>query len=348
MHRVRTLIPFLDYSSLRKEKILPKQALFTKVPKGGKFASLAEKMGYSEYGLFMEEIIQEAIICESVPLSEVFNGCKESVPKNLQKYFHPKDYIEVGKLVRGHFCKGIKTYLKGNVELPCFEPEWPSPEDKIVGHPDIVTNECVYDIKTTGRFNAMRISTIFQILSYYCLAQLKSLPIRSIGLILPAQNLIFKVNIGTWNWKPFWNKLRECISLKNQRESLYLVNPSEYVTFENERHKVGTHVNKDRLLEYLYYGRPLQFFVGGRCTTKVTSLNKSITDTLMNRLSPKIFIHSPYNINLSKPFGKIQKKEDDDLDIPWMCFQLRKIIKTGEKAGINGVVVHVVKEEEFP
>lgn len=337
MHRVRTLIPFLEYTPLRKSKVLPKQTLFTKVSRGGTFPKIAKKMGYTNFGCFMEIIIQEAIVCSALPLIDVFEGCREQLDEKFHKDFDPKDYIEIGKMIREHFC------AKDNYSFPTFEPEWEIPEDKIVGHPDVVTEDCVYDIKTTGKFNAMRTQTIFQILSYYCLAQKRGLPITHVGLILPAQHKIFKVDISGWNWKPFWDKLKGCIDQKSKRESLYSLPFLEYSIFESERQRVGTHISKEDLLKALDYRVPLQFFVGSRVSTKITTLTKVMTDTLKNRLSPPVFIHAPYNINLSKPYGTSKKIEDKELDIPWTCYQTREYLRTGESAGVNGVVVHCGK-----
>jgi len=335
MFRVRTLIPYLEYGALRKEKVLPTQALFTKVAKGGKFSTIAEKMGYSEFGLFMEIIIREAVICSQEPLLELFENCREHVPPEVHKYYKPKDYVEVGKLVREHF---------GESGMPTFEPEWAAESDGIVGHPDVVTEDCVYDIKTTGRFNAMRTQTIFQILSYYCLAQINNLKIKYVGLILPSQLKIFKVDLKGWDWRGFWERMKACIELKHQRESLYALPLLEHGIFRASLQRVGGHVEKKHLEGMLSENLPLQFFVGGRVSTKLTSLTKTFTTKLKNRLYPPIFIHAPYNINLSKPKGVKPREEDDKLDIPWTCYQTREILRTGDKAGINGVVVHCGKQ----
>lgn len=217
-HRVRSIIPYLgNITSLRKDKILPKQSLFTKVGKGGKFPNWAEKLGWSQYGLFMETIIQNILVYHSEPLEECLKRPQKYLPSNFQKLYNPKDYIEFGKTIREH----LNVSKHG---LPQFEPEWHAPHDPIVGHPDLVTKDCVYDIKTTGRFNAMRTSTIYQILSYYCLSQLrhnnKHPKVKFVGLILPAQNIIFKVELKNWDWKSFWNKLKDCINKKSQQKDL--------------------------------------------------------------------------------------------------------------------------------
>jgi len=63
-HRILTLIPFLNYGQLTK--ILPKEKMFTTkiVPAiGGTtiLPALAKKLGPSDYGLLVEEVIEKII-----------------------------------------------------------------------------------------------------------------------------------------------------------------------------------------------------------------------------------------------------------------------------------------------
>jgi len=338
MYRVRQLIPYLNYSNLRKQKILPVKPLFTRVAKGGKFGTLSQKVGYSDFGLFMEIILQEAIICNHEPLEELFEGCKCHLPEETHKHFKPKEFVFVGELVREHF----------KDQIPEFEPEWAVPVDGIVGHPDIVSNDCVYDVKTTGRFNAMRTQTIFQILSYYCLAKIKGHEtINHVGLILPCQNKIFKVNLESWDWKPFWNSLKKCITIQEERKKLYEMPFEKYLVFSEQKMNVGHTIKKYYLEKALKQYNPIQFFLGGNASTKVTTISKKLTNQLKNRHYPHIFIHAPYSLNLSRPAGKHEREEDKKLDIPWTCYITREILNTGNKAGINGVVIHCGRKAEM-
>lgn len=113
-HRVRTLIPHLNYSALRAAKILPKEAMFTKIAKGGKFPLLAKKMGYSEFGLFMESIIRVLVENQNTLPFETLDVLKFQLPDDLQKYFKSSDYIDIFKLVKTVFLPTKMVY----------EPEW--------------------------------------------------------------------------------------------------------------------------------------------------------------------------------------------------------------------------------
>lgn len=118
----------------------------------------------------------------------------------------------------------------------------------------------------------------------------------------------------------------------------------EGAIFKSSLQQVGFHVEKKVLGEMIKQRLPLQFFIGGRVSTRVSKLTKSLTKTLKNRFSPPIFIHAPYNLNLSKPLGVKPREEDKTLDIPWTCYQTREVLRTGEEAGINGVVIHCGKQ----
>ena len=92
-HRLRSLIRFLNYTELRKAKVLPQQALFTKVPRGGKFPKIAQKMGYSNFGLFIECIVRESLLFHKEDLLRVFERCREYVPEEFRILYKPLDHL---------------------------------------------------------------------------------------------------------------------------------------------------------------------------------------------------------------------------------------------------------------
>nr|QBK86215.1 MAG: AP (apurinic) endonuclease family 2 [Marseillevirus LCMAC102] len=332
-HRVRTLIPFLNYSELRKNGLLPKQALFTKIQRGGIFPSLAGKIGYSDFGLFMEVIIRQVITLEKLTVEDAISTAKDGISHEYQRYFKRDDYVSVGKMIREYFT------LKDTI----FEPEWKSGE--IAGHPDIVTKKYVYDIKTTGRFNAMRSETILQVLSYYCIAQkIGGNEICNIGLILPAQRLVLTSNLEGWNWEPFYDELCKCIQHKYHQSALYLSDIDCFITFQMmQQQYVGGHVEKKDLVALTTTNFPLQFFVAGRASGNVT-VKKSFKINLKNALQysqSKVFIHAPYVFNLSKPYGNSRRVEDT-LE-PWVCVKLTELLEFGNECNLQGIVVHCGK-----
>jgi len=336
-HRLKSLIRFLNYTELRKAKVLPQQALFTKVPRGGKFPKIAQKMGYSNFGLLIECIVRESLLFHKEDLLRVFERCREYVPEEFRILYKPQDYVEIGEMVRESESLDIKDF-------PVFQPQWSSKTDNIIGYPYLVTKECIYDIKTTDKFGSMRTQVLIpQVLSYYALAHINGLSgITSVGVILPAQRLVLKVDLKGWNWKPFWEKVVKCIPFKEKHHLRNSLPVSEYKEFQKMIRRVGYHVEKSSLREMIVSGLPTQFFVGGRVSTKVTSLTEELSLFLKNRFDQPIFIHSPYTINLSNPYGKFHYTKGEGM--PWACRALKDILETGEKASLNGVVVHCGKK----
>ena len=340
-HRVRTLLRYLNYSTLKKSKTIPTQAMFTATDVqqlGGKFPKLAKEMGYSSFGLFMEQIIDTSLTNRSAKVEDVMTLLKRGIPPPFNKLFVPSDYVAIGNMVRHHF-----------EDMPEQQVEWE--RGPIQGHPDLVYRDCVYDIKTTGRFGAMRSDTILQLLSYYCLAQLTYTDgrVKKIGLVLPAQRQIITVDLGDWEWEPFWEELKGVVKTKLEREALYITDSHSMMIFQTSlKVFVGTHVDKPQLLKYIAgFHRPLQFFVGGRSNTNVTitdTFRKDLKDEINNSTSPvfgkvPVFIHSPYTLNLSNPWGDNHRPSDKST-IPWTCERLIYLLKLGQECGLRGIVVH--------
>ena len=340
-HRVRTLIPHLNYSVLRAAKILPKEAMFTKIAKGGKFPLLAKKMGYSEFGLFMESIIRVLVENQNTLPFETLDVLKFQLPDDLQKYFKGSDYTDIFKLVKTVFSSSKMVY----------EPEWSV--GMVMGHPDLIYNDTIYDIKTTGRFNAMRSESILQILSYFCLAKKLKKNVTKVGLVLPAQNLILSYDLSSWDWVPFWDKLTtDAVKRKNKQNSLYKTDFITRAIFLSNLTRVGNTVRKVDLMKCININSniPYQFFIGGNqrsprfrrgnCNSniKLTAPFKKKLKAIITKSNARVYIHAPYNLNLSKPRGNFEKEGDGE--IPWVIEKLMAFLKVAAEMGVNGVVIH--------
>jgi len=335
-HRVRTLIPHLNYTSLAKLNVLPKQKIFTNksvASLGGTTIcpTLAKKLGPSEYGLFMEDVI-EAIL-DNRSLSSI------DMEEDVKKYYDPAKFVDLIKLINTNLVEPV-------------QPQVEIKHQNIVGHPDLVSVTTIYDIKTTGQFGKMRTECILQLLSYYCLAQLNNLPITSVSLILPLQLKVVTYNISDWDWKPFYNLLTSCINNKKNKTSLWqptITQAQQFVLLHNQF--VGNHCPKDKLLDYIKILPSLQFFVNGNVMSKVNYTKlfvKQIKDAIVVNKKP-VFIHAPYCLNLCQPGKKTEERAEDrhiedDLGLlawgGWTFYTIKRLLAFGQKTGIKGVVVH--------
>lgn len=348
-HRVRSLIGYLDYGELSKSKILPKEKMFTAktVPsRGGKTCcpTLAKKLGPSTYGIFMESVITCLLNNDTL---ENLGEVKKELAQDLQKYFKPQEFALLKDCIRDHFLDEKVTVQAELLDSPNF----------IEGHPDLLTETCVYDIKTTGRFSAMRTDTIFQLLSYYCLCRINKLQVTSIGLVLPLQNRIVVYDLGKWNWEPFYERLKGAITSKQERESGWQGISAIYqIQFMFMRQHVGSHCRVGDLIKYINCNVPaLQFFIAGNVTSTVKYTDKFLKDLdgAMSKSNTRVFIHSPYILNLSHP-GKGQGSREEDKDIPqtfggWTFECIRKLFEFAHQTKIEGIVIHCGKrcKEEY-
>lgn len=86
------------------------------------------------------------------------------------------------------------TYLNGTIR---FNTEYI--HKSFAGHPDIVTDQCVLDIKTTGSFPKMAKEACLQVLSYYALMKQTIPTIQYVGFVLPMQRDVAIYNMGNWD-----------------------------------------------------------------------------------------------------------------------------------------------------
>jgi deoxyribonuclease-4 len=98
--------------------------------------------------------------------------------------------------------------------------------------------------------------------------------------------------------------------------------------------------------------KPLQFFLSGNATSKISFTKKF--KTTLKRLNLKstapVFIHAPYVLNFSYP-GKSERKEDEEIKKElgtnaygsWTFYCLKKLLEFGHETGVRGIVIHVGK-----
>lgn len=331
-HRVLTLIPFLNYGEMTK--ILPKEKMFTSsvVPcKGGSYfePKLAKKLGPSDYGLLIEEVV------ECILFGDDMTSVKHVTDVN--------QWLPLKEFVNKYF---LDTILQPQVPIVC---------DDIVGHPDFMSHDTIYDVKTTGRFGSMRINTILQLLSYYCLAKMNELPIKCVALILPLQLKVVSYNLESWDYIPFYKLLLGCIDAKISKElTCNNMEPINQLLFLQMYHQfVGHHCHKDDLFSSSVITKPLQFFLSGNATSKISFTKKFKTSLKKINLksTAPVFIHSPYLLNLSYP-GKGERRNDEEIRKElgpknaygsWTFYCLKQLLEFGHETNVKGVVIHVGK-----
>lgn len=247
---------------------------------------------------------------------------------------------------------------------------------KITSHPDLIWGDTVIDIKTTHNFIKMAPQSLLQILTYYTIIQILLDPetmltkcvsdpqlreamhgmileqtlgldleplrkIKKMAILLPLQRKLLSVDLSDWDASKF--------------ASVLLFQKKKYIWQGDHHHyhpNVGFHTNRQpTLLKTItdYYKdkpvtRAVQFFTrGNQGYQEVSFTKKDYTDThkYVQDKGARVFIHSPYSINLSQPFNKWSKGKDTKDS--WCIKLLLEELKIGHRIASQGVVVHTGK-----
>ncbi len=214
-----------------------------------------------------------------------------------------------------------RKYLSGKV---LFNAEY-SYKKKIVGHPDIVTDMCVLDIKTTKSLANMGKLATLQVLTYYSLIKEsfdktseEFSSFKYVGFLLPLQKDIIIFDLGDWDYHNYLNVLTEICSYRVGRH--IVINKSIYETLLK---RVST--------------TPWQIFLRDPITgkAKVVSSNIRRIYNLINDNDMQMFVHAPYVINLC------DMKE-------YQRLYLRNDLIVASSIGGKGVVVHTGCRKKIP
>jgi len=334
VHRVRTIIRYLEYGPLRSA--LPKKAMFTGIKRGGNMPRLARRIGYAQFGMFLDWFIRKVLaINHRIKLSKKFDA---DVPAydlyvwTVQHYFGDipvsKHVFDLDKQYYRNIAKFVQENF-GRAKNVKMEPEWTY--ENISGHPDLVIDGTIYDIKTTGQFNSMRTQTIFQLLAYYCLAQLLELPITAIGVVLPAQNKVMRVDMNGWNWVPFWEAMNGALQIKLR----LLPSMENLLLFQTSvQPSIGYHVSKENTIYATLKGltrfQPWQIYFAGRCQAEFKISERDIVRTkTLTEQGYRLYVHSPHTLNLSRHY------QDN-----WVVKCVVNHLSVAVRMGCKGVVVH--------
>ena len=343
LHHTSELIGSLEYGSLKKAKIIPSTTMFTAIPKlGGKFPKLASKVDAWWFGYYMDRIVR-MVLQEREFKPQILENARVEVAA------HTEDEQCDAKQASANmeYYTDIATWLLGvvpDVESE-YEPEWTS--GQVMGHPDLVIGDTIYDVKTTGRWGRMRIRTIFQLLSYAALSQVNGKHIKYIGVILPAQQIIERYDISKWNGSKYLELLNE---KARERDQVSDVDPKMLIEFSVIQPHIGSHVKRERTLrktlETLNSNQPIQIFLGTRMSLDHkfadTDISKSLTYIQENDM--RVFVHTPYTINIARDVFNGRRSGEDVREINDVLIEH---LQTTASFGGSGVVVHVGKQADM-
>lgn len=334
-NRVRTLIPYLKYGPLKKAKIVPNTSFFTKiVKKGGNFPKIVRKTGYAWLGVFVDELLKIVLTKKDIPttydLKKVYGITMRMI--NTTKVTTVDDITNELDYFIGICATMISIFFDDDL---LFDTE--ISYGPITGHPDIISGDTVYDVKTSGMFGRMRISSIFQVLMYYTLCRINYMDhITHIGLVLPAQGVVVKYDLSKWDWRPFWMEMVKATRKIKVNDPRIMMSYSLFI-----RPRIGSHIPKvdgtvwKGITPILRSNNAYQIFLSGprSATVNLNMVDIQKSATLIKTNDTKLYIHAPYIFNIASV-------HDDDFVLNGMIKQLLLATEIGAK----GVVVHIGKQ----
>lgn len=210
--------------------------------------------------------------------------------------------------------------------------------DHFEGHPDLVVGsgaEHVFEIKCAGRPKESWSGFLYQAFAYASL-----LPSAAkLSIVLPLQSHVWTYDLAKWPQadRKGYKELMEAAALKAMTVGADVgVAAAELV----ERCCVGSHIEKKAVmgtaLASLDSAKPWQIFLSGNRNSSVNikPVELMLTRKTVDETGTRVFVHSPYLINLCSPPGE---KEDFHVG----C--LKKCLDAAVAMGFHGVVVHVGK-----
>jgi deoxyribonuclease-4 len=345
--RVRRVLDSLssqDEASLRK--LLPKGVITDKsiasLP-NGKFPSalhsvLPADQGYSIIGHVGEALLHvgaEDINVELlISLVNEHASIDEKAEAKIRKSVTTGAFLDAVRATR-RLLDPLFAAVEGDVVAePTLEGR------QVEGHPDLVVGlttegSHIFEIKCAGQPKVSWTGFLFQAFAYAAL-----LPTASkVSLVLPLQSHVWTYDLAGW---PKAQREAYKAALEAAAEKAMTVGVSVAASAAEvcDRCLVGSHVEKKAVMEKMMVdldpARPWQIFLSGNMNSNVNIKPPVIkaVKAMVGEKDPKLYVHSPYLINLAATPG-----EKEDFHVT--C--LKKCLDASREMGFRGVVVHVGK-----
>ena len=261
--------------------------------------------------------------------AELFNN-KQIQPKSLKSVTTIR-YLESVLDTQ----KQLHDMFRG--EVPLYDVELSISGCSIVGHPDIISESHVFEVKTTRRMKSDWKEYIYQV---FCYAALRP-QARYIHLVFPLQNYIWTYDTTKWTKRAAFT---EILCKYNQKEELLQTEDTIPVDIFFPTlmalYPIGYHIHKQKSLpntlkEYPEPMRPLQIMFTRAAKMQPLS-DKDIMSSyaIIQERQMKVYVHSPYLLNLC-----IEPYTQDG----YVAESLREHLRYTSAFGGKGVVVHVGK-----
>lgn len=210
------------------------------------------------------------------------------------------------------------------------------------GHPDIVVDSTVFDIKNTSSFSKMSKESSLQILAYYALMKSNLPSLKYVGFVLPMQRDVLMFNIESWDFRPYLELLNVEAEklLFSSHQPILIIDVSSLLLPAS---CVGSHIAKGKNIASSLSkfasncpGLPCQMYLANpRTGRRSPDTNKQIISAskVVSSYNLSYFTHSSLVINLSA-------NEYDPVTGFWQQNILNEELALTSSIGGKGLVVH--------
>jgi deoxyribonuclease-4 len=337
--RVRPILDSLDTASKAQlKKLLPKVPSMptdeTRPYPSMIVSKLPKPYQYSYLGLIAEELLRHNAIDISIDLlistlKKVYPEISVAACTAIQSSTTTLPFIELLQRVRAKLEAKKKGELRYDADL-VFED--------VQGHPDAISPTQVFEVKLTGMLKKGWTYFLLQAFAYAALEP----KVEEVHIVLPLQETIWSFPVKGWARRTdYRNFLNTAVKKKSISYTLGDILVGDLL---REQYLIGCHMPKlkslvDTVKSLPDAHKPYQIFLGSPTTTKLSISDDELVAAagLITETNAKLFVHSPYIINLCAA------GEDN-----WNVELLKKNLQYGAAIGCRGVVVHVGKSTKQP
>ena len=309
--RVREIVDKIDLKAIAGQRIIPKiwdktlHEISTELPEW-----VVKTKNYSKHGLQREKKICDYITeCQSKHTKET-------------KYTHPKhkniNTFDDEKSMCEYLSKFDKWHFEQEIEV-CYSDN----KLKLLGHPDILSDTVVGDVKTTIHWKETRLYAITQVCIYAAM-----MDINKICIVLPLQKACA--------FHEFEDVKKDLYYLKKLMYNILQFTPYHGINYFQSEYNIGSHQQKKFVVENgdVFKNNNIQIFLGSPMTPHLPKLDLSSKNKLSKVAKQNnLFCHGPYTVLLS---GSQE----------YIVDSIVKTMKLATEIGMKGVVYHIGSGDE--
>jgi deoxyribonuclease-4 len=337
--RVRNLLSNMDADARASmKKLLPKTTfpdVETKRYPSAILSALPKDQSYSLLGFIAEEMLRATVadITTTTLETAIKKWFPEVTPAQITKINKSKTtmpFLESIKKTRQQMDARIKGTLIFDTAVTYGQVE---------GHPDAQTETQIFEVKLTGQLKKNWVQFLYQVFAYAALESKAT----EVFLVLPLQELVWAFNLANWPNKAR-TQLRDLLNTTsvNRQTVKDETAPEVFDRLQVQMsYNIGNHMHKDKSLvktiqNLATFPCPVQIFLGSTIGAKLHIADAELAESAkeLAKTSLRIFVHSPYIINLCADKG-----EQNDFAVNL----LKKNLQYAAIVGFKGVVVHVGK-----